>query len=286
MTPKKLVLFFIALAMATTSLLSSADASRTGAFHRDAEETQTQRYNPVSDFEARFNAEVSRGRITHQQKPRIEFAQDKDMLRRIIHGGIDLVGDSAFYIARNRAIVYGTELFLNYAGMNPATTALAAHGVTLLADVLWQQGFRGGARSFMSNLYENKGAILIKALAAWQLYEHDVLAVYQLASASRTVSVQVGETFSALGGEMARNNMFIGQYAWDKIKNNLSGPISAAIAGTTKAARYAYEHPEESRTALVTGATKVSDAFGSLYNATASGVSTVFNKVKNWFSGN
>lgn len=284
---KKLVLFFVALAMATTSLLSCADASRTTPFHRDAEESQSQRYNPVCDFEARFNEQVSRGRITHQHKPRIEFSRDNEGSSGFISTALDFTGDLAFYMARNRAVVFGTELLLGYCtGMNSATTTLAAHGMTLLADVLWQQGFRGGAKSFISNLYENKGAILIKALTAWQLYEHDVLAVYQLASASRAASLQAGETFSAFGGEMARHNMFIGQYVWDKMKDNLSGPISAAIAGTTKAARYAYDHPQESKTALVTGASKIAGAFGSLYKTATNGAISLFNRAKGWFARN
>jgi hypothetical protein len=285
---KKLVLFFIAVAMATTSLLSSVDASRTRPYIRDTEEAQPQRYTPVSDFEARFNAEVSRGRITHQARKLLGYDDTTHSgSNGIISSALDFTGDLAFYVARNRAIVYGSEVLLGYfTGMNPATAALAAHGMTLMADVLWQQGFRGGAKSFVNNLYENKGMILIKALTAWQIYEHDSLAVYQIASASRVASRYVGETLSVAGGEMARHNMFLGQYFWDKLKSNLSGPVSAAIVGTTKAVRYAYEHPEESKTALVTGATKISGAFGSLYNATTQGVGTMFNKVKNWFSAN
>lgn len=292
---KKIVLFIVVAAIATTTLLEGVDASRRlGADEFDPRQVQRVSSNPIME---RIEREARTPRVGFETRKQITNNLDDDQNTASTSGNsfltdvLDVVGNSAFYIARNRLLVMMTEIALNNMTSNAPNAALLAHGFVFMSDVIYNQGIRGNLANTFIDLYhqrnltpsliniaKNAGITCLKAFTAWQLYEIDTTAVYQLAHTSRELSRAIGETSAIAGGELARHNLAIGKYMWESSKDYIYKGALTVLTGACASIAEVYAKPKEHWS-------MATHAFTNTAKRIKSTASSVAQGIKSWIFG-
>lgn len=292
---KKIVFLIVAAAIATTTMLQGADASAnlsSGEF--DSSQVRRIQRNPIME---RIERQARTPRVTTENRLRIEATHDDQNASSHSTGNsfytdaLEMLGNSAFYIARNRLLVMMTELAINNMAPNAPNAALLAHGFILVSDVMYNQGIRGNIGQTLVDLYnqrnipasliniaKNVSVACLKGFVSLQLYEIDNTAVYQLAYATREGSRGLGGILSVVGGEVSRHSVTIGRSLWDSSKDYVYKGAATLLAGSFAAITEVYAKPKEHWS-------MVTRAFSSTVQAAQSTASSVKQKVKSWIFG-
>lgn len=292
---KKIVFLIVAAAIATTTMLQGADASAnlsSGEF--DSSQVRRVQRNPIME---RIERQARTPRVTTENRLKIETTHDDQNAASPSTGNslctdaLEVIGNSAFYIARNRLLVMMTELAINNMTPNAPNAALLAHGFILVSDVIYNQGIRGNIRQTLADLYNHKNisASLIniaknasiaclKGFVSLKFYEIDNTAVYQIAYATREASRGWGGIAAIGGGEIARHSVTIGRSLWDSSKDYVYKGAATLLAGSFAAITEVYAKPKEHWS-------MVTRAFSNTVQTVQSTASAFTQKVKSWIFG-
>lgn len=302
---KKLILFIAVAALATAALLEGAHASY---YEGEYDSRAVQRLHTPS-WQERMEQQVRTQRIRYEEKKHITYSHDdhpqegytsSPVLRTVLGS----IGDGAYYIIRNRIAVMIVDYGLNALGHNAPNTALMAHGMIFLADVLYNQGMQGNIKKFFTDFFNseskvdylkatyfntgsilyNSSAVVFKALALWQLHEMDSKSISQLSAASREVSRQIGQSSSllgslmdsVLGGELARHSSELGNYFWNTSKGYVYKGITFAATAAISSLTDICTKPKENWSLLTKSVTNVANRAISSFQSLTSGIRNYF----------
>ncbi|MGN6670015.1 MAG: hypothetical protein ACTHJ4_00550 [Candidatus Nucleicultricaceae bacterium] len=294
---KKIVLLIVVAAIATTTLLQGADASssrKLGIDEFDSSQVQLISRNLLME---RIERQARTPRVGFETKKQITNNAGEDENTTFTSGNsffrdvLDVVGNSAFYIARNRLLVMMTEVAINNMTSNAPNAALLAHGFVLMSDVIYNQGIKGNLGQTIIDLYhqrnltastvnimKNVGITCLKAFTAWQLYEMDTTAVYQIAGSIREANRAFDGRWGFLGGEFARHNIVLGKKLWESSKDYIYKGAITVLTGACGTIAEIYAKPKEHWS-------MATHAFKNAAERVKSTASSVAHGIKSWIFG-